>query len=151
MVHCIRPKSQSLDTTSSMLILTSYIAVGLKYNANAHAQEIYHRSFLPFPQFTVYKASANPKNPTAPTMPAAITLVGAAPALLEVEGALVEDALAVGALVDPVVAPVAVVPLLEAMVLLLTPVAVALAVEDAAVPVPAAPETVINPAATSRE
>jgi hypothetical protein len=76
-------------------------------------------------------------------------LVGAAPALLELEAALLEDALAVGALVVPVVAAVAVVPLPEEIVLLLTPVGVTLAEVEAAVPT--APEAVINPAATSRE
>jgi hypothetical protein len=102
----------------------------------------------PHSSLTSYKARASPINPTAPTIPAAIALVGAAPAEIDVEGALLVEALAVAALVVPVAEPV---PLDVTMVLLLKPVAVALAVAATSVAVAAAAGRVVRPAATSRE
>jgi hypothetical protein len=94
-----------------------------------------------FLQIIPYKATTRPKNPTAPRIPAAAKFVGAAPALLDLEGTGELEAFVVG--VGVVVAlPVVDIVLLE----------YDFVVEDVvagAVPVP--PPIVVRPAATSSE
>jgi len=92
----------------------------------------------------IYNATANPKNPTAPRIPAETTFVGAA-ALLELDGAAeLEVAFVVTTTAD-------VVATFDVVVIVLFKYEVVFgAVVDGAVPVPT-PEVVVKPAAISRE
>jgi hypothetical protein len=49
------------------------------------------------PNHPIYKAATRPKNPTAPRIPAATTLVGAAPAVLELDWAVGFEVFVAGA------------------------------------------------------
>lgn len=102
-----------------------------------------------------YRAKANPKNPTAPTIPAATAFVCAAPALLDLlvatAAADVPEAFVV---ITVVPARLVLVSFCVVTVELLTPLVlttVAVAVPPVPTPVPAAPGSVVKPAATSKE
>lgn len=88
-----------------------------------------------------HKATTTPKNPTAPRTPAAMTPVGAAPALLELEGAAELEAC--------VVATEVVVALLVVIIVLLEDDVVIADVVAGAVPVP--PPLGVKPAPISSE
>lgn len=102
------------------------VSIQLHAFQNANAVQ-YHAPFL---KQLFHKAATTPKNPTAPRTPAAMTPVGAAPALLELDGAAELEAWVVATITEVVVALLVVI-----IVLLETDVVRADAVAGA-VPVP---------------